>query len=186
MLAALLCTETIMPLARTFPAQQHGFMTSVHAVKGPGLLPPRQRRPSLWDPALTRIRAMPLDRQLAAGASPESGRLIALRARALVVPARRQQLASDWDRLVRTARERPATARRVPLRRDRIVAAEADIRDLQRALLASAPVPARGVAIASTLLSDGAGPVYNRSSCVDLRAAVQEAIRHLDPSTALL
>jgi hypothetical protein len=162
-------------------------MTSVRALKEPGQLPPRQRRPWLWDPALTRIRGTPLDRRLAAGASPESGRLIALRARALVVPARRQRLASDWDRLVRIAREPPATAaKRVPLRRDRIVGAEADIRELQRALRASAPVPARGVAIASTLLSDGAGPLYNRDAGVDLRTAVQAAIQHLDPSTALL
>ena len=126
-----------------------------------------------------------LDAQLAAGAAPESNHVIGLRARALVVPARRQRLASDWDRLVTVARERPATAR-VPLRRDRIVAAEADIRELQRSLRASAPVPARGVAIASALLTDGSGPVYNRNSRVDLRAAVQEAIHHLDPSTALL
>jgi hypothetical protein len=129
---------------------------------------------------------MPLDRRLAAGASPESGRLIGLRARSLVVPAQRQRVASDWDRLVRIASERPATAAHVPLRRDRIVGAEADIRELQRALRASAPVPARGVAIASTLLSDGTGPLYNRDSRVDLRAAVRDAIRHLDPSTALV
>ena len=161
-------------------------MTSVHTARPPSPRPPRQRRPRLWDPAITRIRATLLDTRLAVGASPESGRLIARRARALVVPAHRQRLASDWDRVVRIALERPATAAHVPVRRDWIVAAEADIRELQRALLASAPVPARGVAIASILLTDGAGPVYNRDSRVDLRAVVQEAIRHLDPSTALL
>jgi hypothetical protein len=47
-------------------------------------------------------------------------------------------------------------------------------------------VPARGVAMASHLLSDAAGPVYSRRSLVDLRAALQEAIRQLDPWTALL
>jgi hypothetical protein len=160
-------------------------MTSVHLAKRPGPLPPRQHRPWLWDPALTRVRATLLDRRLAAGDPPESGRLIALRARALVVPARRQRLASDWERLVTIARERPAAAR-VPLRRDRIIAAEPDLRELQRSLRASAPVPARGVALASNLLADGAGPLYNRNSCVDLRVAVQEAIQYLDPSTALL
>jgi hypothetical protein len=87
---------------------------------------------------------------------------------------------------VTIARERPAARARVPLRRDRIVAAEADIRELQRSLQASAPVPARGVALASCLLADGAGPLYNRNSPVDLRIAVQEAIQCLDPSTALL
>jgi hypothetical protein len=161
-------------------------MPSVHVAKQSSPQPPRQQRPRLWDPALTRIQAALLDRRLADGASPDSDRLIALRARALVVPARRQRLASDWERLVRTARERPTTRAHVPLRRDRIVAAEADIRELQRSLRANAPVPARGVAMASRLLSDGAGPLYNRNSRVDVGVAVQEAIQHLDPWTALL
>lgn len=161
-------------------------MTDVHEAKRASLLPPRRPGPWLWDPALTRIQGTLLDKRLAAGASPESGRLIALRARALVVPARRERLASDWDRLLTLACERPAAVTHVRLRRERIVAAEADIRELQRALRAWAPVPARGVAIASNLLADGAGPLYNRDSGVDLRVAVQEAIRHLDPATALL
>lgn len=144
-----------------------------------------QRRQRPWERVVASGYAAPLDAQLAAGASPESGRLIALRARALVAPARRQRLASDWDHLVTVARGRPATAH-VSLRRDRIVAAEADIRELQRSLRVSAPVPARGVAIARNLLADGAGPVYNRNSPVSLRAAVREAIEYLDPSTALL
>jgi len=139
-----------------------------------------------WDRALARIRGPLLDTSLAAGASPESGPLIALRARALVVPAQRRRLASDWERVVRAARERPASTKQVPLRRDWIVAAEADIRELQRSLRASAPVPARGVAMASNLLTDGTGPVYNRNSRADLRAAVQEAIQHLDPSRELV
>jgi len=160
-------------------------MTPVHATNQHRLLPPRQRGPRLWDRALAGSRAASLDARLAAGASPESDPLIGLRARALVIPARRQQVASDWDRLVSLAREHPARAR-VPLPRDRIVAAEADIRVLQRSLRASAPVPARGVAIANALLADGAGPVYNRHARADLRAAVQDAIRNLDPSTALL
>lgn len=87
---------------------------------------------------------------------------------------------------MRVACERPAVAAHVPLRRERIAAAEADIRELQRSLRASAPVPARGVAMASSLLADGTGPLYYRDSRVDVRAAVQEAIQHLDPSTALL
>jgi hypothetical protein len=161
-------------------------MPSLHVKIQPRVLPPPRGRPWLWDRALVSVRGASLTARLAAGASPESGRLIALRARALVVPAQRQRLASDWDRLVSVASERPPAVARVPLRRDRIVAAEADIRELQRSLRACAPVPARGVAMASKLLVDGAGPVYNRNSRIDLRAAVQEAIQHLDPSTALL
>jgi hypothetical protein len=149
------------------------------------LLSPR-RTPRLWDRAVASSRAGRLDACLAAGVPPESGRLVALRAAALVVPARRQRLASDWDRLVRLAHERPATLARVSLCSEGIVAAEEDIGELQRSLRADVPVPARGVAMASTLLTDGAGPLYNRNSPVSLSVAVREAIRHLDPTTALL
>lgn len=150
------------------------------------LLPLPRRTPGPWDRAVASSRAGRLDARLAAGVAPESGRLIALRAAALVVPARRQRLASDWDRLVRVAHERPATWARVPLRSAGIVAAEEDIGELQRSLRADVPVPARGVAMASTLLTDGAGPLYNRHSPVSVRAAVLETIQHLDPATALL
>src|SRR5215472_6730188 len=150
------------------------------------LLPSPRRTARLWDRVVASSRAGRLDACLAAGVPPESGRLIALRAAALVVPARRQRLASDWDRLVRVAHERPATRARVPLHSAGIVAAEDDIRELQRSLRANVPVPARGVALASTLLTDGTGPLYNRRSPVNLRVAVRDAIEHLDPATALL
>ena len=44
-------------------------------------------------------------------------------------------------------------------------------------------MPARGVAIATLLLTDGTGPVYLRRSQVDLRAALRTAVACLDPST---
>jgi hypothetical protein len=42
-----------------------------------------------------------------------------------------------------------------------------------------APVPARGVAIANRLLTDGAGPLY-RTGSGDLSVIVRSALRHLD------
>jgi hypothetical protein len=139
-----------------------------------------------WDQAFARSRAFSLDARLAAGSSPDGTRLIALRARRLVSLTRRQRLASDWDRLVRAARERPSAGRRAPLCRDRIVAAEPDIRQLELSLRSALPVPVRGVAMASHLLVDGTGPVYNRRAAVDLPTAVREAIRQMDPSAELL
>jgi hypothetical protein len=38
--------------------------------------------------------------------------------------------------------------------------------------------------MASALLSDGAGPLYNPRSHVQLDAALREAIRQLDPSSS--
>jgi hypothetical protein len=138
------------------------------------------------DRALASWHGFALDERLAAGASPDSDRLLAARARALVDPGRRQKLARDWGRLVRIASERPPASVQVPLRRDRIVAAEPEIRRLQDALRARLPVPVRGVAMASRLLADATGPVYSRRSLADLRAVLQDAIGHLDPSTPLL
>ena len=43
----------------------------------------------------------------------------------------------------------------------------------------SLPVPARGIAIARTLLTDGTGPLYNAHNRRDVRTVVQEAIHHL-------
>jgi hypothetical protein len=146
----------------------------------------RGRRLRVLHRALASWRGFSLDARLAAGASPEGDSVLAARASALVDLARRQKLARDWGRLARTARERPAPLAQMPLRRDHIVAAEPEILQLQESLRAALPVPVRGVAMASRLLCDAAGPVYSRRSPVDLRTALLDAIRQMDPRTALL
>jgi hypothetical protein len=40
----------------------------------------------------------------------------------------------------------------------------------------------RGIALASVLLTDGAGPVHDVRCQLDLRAMVRTAIRYLDPA----
>jgi len=110
-----------------------------------------------------------------------------MRANLLVEPATRAELAECWLRtLGRAAQARSVAGPRVPLQRSRVFAAHAEIRRMIVALRAQAPVPVRGVAIASVLLSDGTGPLYNARSGLDLRGAVRDAIRHLDPSAQLL
>jgi hypothetical protein len=52
-------------------------------------------------------------------------------------------------------------------------------------LRAPLPVAAAGVATASVLLTDGAGPVYNRRAGVALRDALRLAIAQLDPWVSL-
>lgn len=144
------------------------------------------RRLRSWDRLLARWRGFSLDAQLAAGSSPDGTRLLAVRARTLVAPAGRERLAHNWDLLVRAASERPASRLRTPLCRDRILAAEPDILAMRQALRAGLPVPARGVAMASSLLADATGPVYNRRSPVELRDAVRAAVTHLDPASHLM
>jgi hypothetical protein len=107
-----------------------------------------------------------------------------VRASLLVEPATRDELADDWQDVCgrAAAQTRTVIDSRVPLVRSRVLAADADIRRMIVALRATGPVPARGVAIASRLLSDGTGPLYNARNGSDLGAAVRDAIRHLDPS----
>jgi len=75
----------------------------------------------------------------------------------------------------------PAVGRpRVPVCRDRVRDSSEELGDLIRRLLAGGPVAARGVALASVLLSDGSGPLYHRASADDVRARVREAVDALD------
>jgi hypothetical protein len=73
---------------------------------------------------------------------------------------------------------------RTPLDRNRIISCEPEIQAMVNALLTPLPTPARGAAMASWLLADGTGPLYNRRSG-DLGIALAEAIAHLDASVSL-
>jgi hypothetical protein len=173
----------MMPLSRTGRTADHGYMGTTPSTSRLR----RTRTLRVWHRALARFLGPFQDEGLAAGRSPDGGRLRAARARALVAPACRDRLARDWESLLRAAGERPVPLDvRAPLCRRRILAAETDIRQLASALRAPLPVPVRGVAMAAMLLTDGSGPVYNGACATDLGAAVQEAIRRTDPWTALM
>jgi hypothetical protein len=127
---------------------------------------------------LARWLSYPLDVKLADGCSPDVSRLCAVRAQALVSPAERKELAEGWTRLAEVARARAhgsARARVVPPRA-RLAAAEPQIQQLVARLRSPRPVAVRGVAAASRLLCDGAGPLYNLRCQDDLRTAVVDAI----------
>jgi hypothetical protein len=98
----------------------------------------------------------------------------------------RLALAENWTNLVRQART-PRAVRdpRVPFNRGSVLACESLIHEMLDALLAPLPLPARGAAMASRLLSDGSGPVYDGRRSADLGVALRHAIAHLDPSVAL-
>ena len=153
----------------------------------PALIPPggpRQR-------VLARLLGASLDRQLAAGRPPESSPLLAARARLIVSLPRRTAMAGNWRHLLTVAARQGAIRRgappgAAPVRADRITAAAPAIGELARRLAAPLPVPARGVAMAATLLTDAGSPVYSRRSAVPLDAALQAAIAQLDPALPLL
>lgn len=134
-----------------------------------------------------RLLSASLDARLAAGESPETARLLAVRARIIVAPPRRAELARNWEHLLAVAR-RPAAvpARALPLRREAIIAAAPAIGELASRLRAALPVSARGVAAASTLLTGAGGPLYSRHAPVSLGDALQEALTWLDPEVPLM
>ena len=145
----------------------------------------RSSRPA--DRLLARILGASLDRQLAAGRTPESSSLLAARAQHIVALRSRQELARNWENVLRAARRGTGTYHRaLPLCGDRVIAAEPAARELVRSLTAALPVTARGVAMATALLTDALSPVYNPRSRVTLAAALEAAIAQLDPALPLM
>ena len=145
-------------------------------------------RPSrVTERLLARALGASLDRQLAAGLTPESSPLLAARAQRIVAIRSRQQLARNWENLLRVARRAHGTYHPArPISGESIIAAEPAVRELVRCMTAPLPVAARGVAMATVLLTDALGPVYNRQSPLTLAAALEAAIAQLDPALPLM
>ena len=141
----------------------------------------------LADRLLARALGASLDEQLAAGCSPESSPLLAARAQDIVSLPHRESLARSWDHLLRVARRGPTLRTpAVPLNATAILAAEPAIRELTERLTAQLPVPARGVAAATTPLTNATSPVYGRQSPDALAGLLDDAINQLDPARPLM
>ena len=140
-----------------------------------------------WDRWLARAYAPSLDSRLAAGWPPGTSRLLAIRAQEITSPAGRGELVRGWGYVLSRAR-RPAVPRTpgAPLCRDRIAAAEGDVRTMLAVLACPLPISARGAAMASVLLGDGTGPLHNPHSTRDLAAAVRDATREMKASFSRL
>jgi hypothetical protein len=138
-----------------------------------------------WHRVLARCAASRLDRELAVGASPETSPRLAARAVQLTSVKTRRDLAASVRRILAAAGDPAAvtvmTARpaRLPLARAQIRQSAGPLAALADCLAAPGPVPARGVAILSQLLADGAGPLYRKASTEDLGDLIDEATRAL-------
>ena len=156
-----------------------------------GCLALRRLRP--WHRGLARGLAVSLDRRLAEGARPEASALLAARAMYLTSTGYRRVLAEGLRRILaaslsQEARPRLALARAsagsarqpyVPLCQDRIAGSAAELARLACCLTEPGPVPARGVAMVSQLLTDGGGPLYRTGSQDDLNAVIERASQAL-------
>ena len=153
----------------------------------------RRLRP--WHRLLARYRAGRLDRALAEGASPEESTSLAARAERLTSMEFRRDLAASLRRIVLATGEsprigpaRPAAASkspgaahppRVPLSGARISQSARPLAGLASRLAEPGPVPARGVAMVTRLLSDGTGPLYREACRDDLGVIIQRAAQAL-------
>jgi hypothetical protein len=147
------------------------------------------QRVSPWHRLLARVLAVRLDGQLASGDRPEANALLAARAMFLTSAPYRRALARSLRRMlaasvVPPARPRPMAAAKsaeaafrppVPLRRDRLARSATELAGLANCLTAPRPVPARGVALVSQLLTDGCGPLYRAGAREDLGGLIDQA-----------
>ena len=152
----------------------------------------RRLRP--WHRLLASCQAGRLDRELAEGASPEASAALAARAMRLTSTGFRSGLAASLRRIV-VATGEPTPVRsaqvaapkssgaarppRVPLSRARISQSARLLAELAGRLAAPGPVPVRGVAMVTRLLSDGTGPLYRETSRDDLSLIAERAVQGL-------
>jgi hypothetical protein len=134
-----------------------------------------------WDRLVARTLATRLDRQLASGCPPQWSLPLTIRARKIVSSAGRGELARRWTNVLDLASRGPFPRSPRALRCGAVMAADADVREMISVLISGIPIDARGAAMASSLLTDGTGPLYNPRSQVRLSTAVGEAVRRMDP-----
>jgi hypothetical protein len=154
----------------------------------------RRLRP--WHQLLAHCQAGRLDRQLAEGASPEASAALAARAMRLTSLGYRRDLAASLRRIVLATGEpaavravqvaapkSPGAARplRVPIRHARVSQSVRPLAELATRLAAPGPVPVRGVAMVTRLLSEGTGPLYREASQDDLSLIAERAAKALTP-----
>jgi hypothetical protein len=129
--------------------------------------------PRWWSQFAARLRRGTLDAALADGADPSASPALAVRAAALTAAGSRRDLAQRLDRLGSPGQP-PSRMRLAPPRRS--VAANAPaLWELAALLRAPAPLRARGLAMLTRLLTDGAGPLYRHGEAAALADALSSA-----------
>jgi hypothetical protein len=128
--------------------------------------------------------AAELDRQLAAGASPMTNALLAIRGQRLTSRRYRARVTAGLTRAVRDAEE-PRTlgfSAAVGPHECEVIAARTVFATLERRLRAPEPVSAEGVARLESLLTDGTSPLYRPAEPGALASGLRAAAAALEPS----
>jgi hypothetical protein len=128
-------------------------------------------------------RAGELDRELAAGANPAAGALLAIRAERLTSRRVRERVAAGLTRAVRDARAGTCGfSAAVRPHRHEVIAARTVLATLDRRLRGAEPVSAQGVALLEALLTDGTSALYLPIEPGALGSQLRAAAAALDPS----
>jgi hypothetical protein len=138
------------------------------------------RRVRWRDRVVARVRTSALDRQLGAGASPESSVPLALHAGRLCEPTQRQVLARSLTRIVAAADAPMARRLAAPVHRPAVQSARAELAAVAGRLVASDPIDVQGVALIRTMVADGTGPLYRSAPPERLRRELTEVLAALD------
>ena len=144
---------------------------------------------SLSNRLRARLRRHKLDKALASGADPNTDALRWERAHELVGEKSRLEIAERLERLLAEADSAPRGwfTSRVPIARAAIRDSRRDLQTIVERLRAPAYISAQGVAMASLLLSDGAGPLYgSRTRAQELRSALAVTVDAIDHGPVLV
>ncbi len=128
-----------------------------------------------------RMRGRQLDRALAQGVSPDSSAVLSVRAHDLIGVRARSRLAQSIRRVVDEATH-PLRPRHfaVPICRSKVWRSREALQEIADRLVTSEPLDARGLAQLRLLLSDGAGPLYDRPGANDLQPALRRVMAALE------
>ena len=124
--------------------------------------------PGLSARLAARLRGDALDLALIEGADPAASEQLAARAARLTSTSMRREVARGLDRLALDERETPKRWQVRPFKRAATANAP-ELHALAARLREPAPLYARGIAMLSRLLTEGAGPAYT-DRCGDLLA----------------
>jgi len=137
----------------------------------------------------TRLHCRRVDRELVSGLDPNSDPLRRERARELVGERCRRRLAATLEGLQLEADSSAHLfTSKVPLARAAVRDSRTELDTVVERLKTPAYISARGVAMISVLLSDGAGPLYGRDPANSrvLRKALEAVIDCLDNGPVLV
>jgi hypothetical protein len=124
-----------------------------------------------------------LDRELAAGVDPQTSAVLAIRARRLIVPRSRKQVANGLAGAIRSAKDtRPGITAAVRPNPRELLDARTVLAVIERRLRGSGAIAAQGVAMLGVLLSDPASPLYRPTEAGALASSLRAAAAALQPS----